>query len=185
MLRTVHASTYIKVPPRLAFAILTGYETYRDWLPDVLQSRRLAVEGDVAIAEFVGPIYGSGKLVLEFVESADEWLMFTQTDRHRRDGLSGRWDLEEVDGGSGVVVRASWSVRNSLFMIGSRSHMRHVLERSLDALTSRSLRLAAAGADGEGSEDRAIFSLQRTADSIEVELDGETYNLNLEEGSGA
>lgn len=175
--RTVQASTYIKVPRQLAFAVLTSYESYRDWVPDLLESRLLAAEGDVAITEFVAPTYGNGKFVLEFVESSDDWLMFNQVDRYRQDGLSGRWDLEEADGGSGVVVRSSLSLKTGFFKFGSRRRLRQVLERVLDALASRSLRLAAHGATGEGFGRRKIFEMVRTADSLRINLDGENYDL--------
>lgn len=177
MLRTVEASTYIKVPRHLAFAVLSGYESYRDWMPDILASRILAAEGDIAIAEFVAPVYSSGKFILEFVDSSDAWLMYNQVDRYRRDGLSGRWDLEEADGGEGVVIRGSLSLRNGLFRFGSRRRMRQALERTLEALASRSLRLAAHGAAAEGVGKRKIFELVSTADSLEIDFDGETYNL--------
>lgn len=183
MLRTVEASDYIKVPRHLAFAVLAGYDSYRDWMPEVLESRLLAAEGDVAIAELLAPAYGSGKFVLEFVESSEDWLMFNQVDRYREDGLSGRWDLEEVDGGAGVVVRGSLYLRNGLFKFGSRRRMRQSLERTLEALASRSLRLAANGANGAdgasgaGSGKRKIFELIRTEGSFKVDLDGEIYDL--------
>ncbi|MCP4202725.1 MAG: hypothetical protein GY769_12420 [bacterium] len=184
-LRTVQASTYIKVPRNLAFAVLTGYESYRDWMPDVLESRLLAAEGDVAITEFVAPAYGPGKFVLEFVGSSDDWLMFNQVDRYRRDGLSGRWDFEGTDAGSGVVVRASLSLKNGLFRIGTRRGLRQVLERTLDALASRSLRLAAHGALGAGLGKRKILELVRGGDSLRIHFDGATYRLVRESERGA
>ena len=54
---------------------------------------RALIPGDVAIAELVVPIYSRGKLVVECIESGDEWLMYNQVDRYRRDGLSGRCAL--------------------------------------------------------------------------------------------
>lgn len=176
-LRTVQASTYIKVPRNLAFAVLTGYESYRDWMPDVLESRLLAAEGDVAITELVAPAFGPGKFVLEFVGSSDHWLMFNQVDRYRRDGLFGRWDFEETDAGSGVVVRASLSLKNGLLRIGTRRALRQVLERTLDALASRSLRLAAHGALGADLGKRKIFELERTGGSLRIHFDGKSYDL--------
>lgn len=184
MLRTVEASTYIKVPRRLAFAVLARYESYRDWMPVVLESRLLAAEGDVTIAEFVAPAYSNGKFVLEFVESPDDWLMFNQVDRYRRDGLSGRWDLEEANGGSGVVIRGSLSLRNGIFRFGSRRRMRQILERTLEALASWSLRLAAHGAAGKGFGKRKILELVRTADSLKIDFDGESYDLIRQERKG-
>jgi hypothetical protein len=177
MLRTVEASTYIKVPRRLAFAVLAGYGSYRDWMPDVLESRLLAAEGDIAIVELVAPEFKRGKFILEFVDSSDDWLIYRQIDRYRRTGLGGRWDLEERDGGSGVVVRGSMSLRTSIFRFGSGRRLRQVLDGTLEALASRALRLAAHGAVGEGLGRRKVFELVRTADSLEIEYDGRIYDL--------
>jgi len=177
MLRTVQASTYIKVPRPLAFAVLTSYESYRDWVPELLQSRLLAAEGDVAITEFVAPAYSRGKFVLEFVQSHDDWLIFNQVDRYRRNGLSGRCDLEEADGGAGVVVRAALGLSNGVLRFGTRRRLRQVLAHTLDALASRSLRLAAHGAAGSGLGKREIFELDTTGGSLELRFAGKTYNL--------
>lgn len=177
MLRTVRASTYIKVPRRLAFAVLTSYEAYRNWVPDILQSRLLAAESDVSIAELVAPAYSRGKFVLEFVESSNDWLIFNQVDRYRRDGVSGRWDLEDADGGAGVVVRASLGLRNSFFRLGTRRKLRQFLERALDGLSTRCLRLAAHGAAGEATGKRKIFELDRDGDALQLRFDGRVYDL--------
>ena len=177
MLRTVKASIYIKVPRPLAFAVLSKFEAYRSWVPDILESRLLAAEGDVTIAEFVAPVYSRGKFVLEFVASRDDWLIFNQVDRYRLDGLSGRWDLEDANGGDGVVVRGTLSLRNGLFKLDSRRRMRHTLERTLGALSARSLRLAAHGAEGAGLGKRKIFELTPKAGSFEIEMAGEIFDL--------
>ncbi len=182
MLRTVEASTYIKVPRRLAFAVLAGYRSYRDWMPDVLESRLLAAEGDIAIVELVAPEYTKGKFILEFIDSPADWLVFRQVDRHRRTGLAGRWDLEERDGGSGVVIRGSLSLRNSFFKFFSGRRLQRALQGTLEALGSRALRLAAHGAAGEELGKRKVFGLIRTADSLEIEFDGRTYNLVRQAG---
>ncbi len=177
MLRTVRASTYIKVPRRLAFAVLTSYEAYRSWVPDLLESRLLAAENDVSIVELVAPALSRGKFVLEFVESSDDWLLFNQVDRYRRDGVSGRWDLEDADGGAGVVVRASLSLRNGFLKLGTRTKLRQVMERTLDALSARSLRLVAHGAAGEGLGKHKILELDKTGDSLRLHFDGRIYDL--------
>jgi len=177
MLRTVTASTYIKVPRPLAFGILAGYEAYRSWVPDVLESRTLVAEGDVAVAELVAPTLGSGKLILEFVQSDDAWLMFNQVDRYRRAGLAGRWDLEDADGGAGVVVRASLSSFTHFFDLRARRRLRRFLERTLDALASRSHRLAAHGGANGGAGRRKIFELVRDGDSLRIEFGDAVYEL--------
>lgn len=184
MLRTVEASTYLKVRPRLVFSILTSYELYRDWVPDIVESQVFAREGEVAIAQFISPQYGDQKFVLEFIESADDWLIYNQVDRYRQRGLSGRWDLEEVDGGDGVVVRGAMSLRTGLLRLRSRGRMRRVLDRTMEALATRSLRLAARGATSGGGEREKILEIIRTADALEVRLDGEVFDLTRRRREG-
>jgi Polyketide cyclase / dehydrase and lipid transport len=183
MLRRVEASAYIKVPRRLAFAVLAAYESYRDWMPDVLESRVLAAEGDISVVELVAPEFSRGKFIVEFVVSPDDWLMYRQVDRYRQDGVSGRWDLDEADGGESVVVRGSVCLRNSLFGFGSRARMQQVMERTLDALASRSLRLAAHGSAPADLRRRKIFELVKTADTLAIDFNGATYQL-VRQGDG-
>ena len=63
--------------------------------------------------------------------------------------------------------------------------MRKILERTLEALASRSLRLAAHGATGEGLERRKIFELIRKGDSLQIDLGGTIYDLVSQAGGGA
>ncbi len=186
MLRTVEASTYFRAPGPLVYSILVGYEAYREWVPDVVESRLFAREGDVAVAQFLSPPYRAGKFVLEFVETPRSGVVFTEIDRYGRSGLTGRWDLEEADGGAGVVVKGVLSLRAGVFRLGSRGPMRRVLERTLTALADRSMRLAASGATGEEGERREVLEIVRGADSVEVRLDGEVFHLvrGAREGTG-
>ncbi|MDH3744377.1 MAG: SRPBCC family protein [Acidobacteriota bacterium] len=185
MSRTIEASTYIKVAPSQAFAVLSDYASYRDWMPDVLESRLLASEGDVAVAEFFVPEVGPSKFVLEFIESSPDWLKYQQVDRYRHAGLSGRWDLEEADGGAGVVVRASQSLSTGVFRIGRRKRMQHGLEKTLEALQERALRLAAHVASGGYLEKRKILELSKTGDRLRIDFEGKTYDFVQRTGGEA
>jgi ribosome-associated toxin RatA of RatAB toxin-antitoxin module len=49
---TRSASAVIPCEASLIYEILTDYDAYSDWLPTVAQSKLLAREGDLAIAEF-------------------------------------------------------------------------------------------------------------------------------------
>lgn len=173
MRRRAEASTYIKAPPALVYSLLTDYGRYRDWMPDVTASRLLARETGVAVAELVVPPYGHRKVLLELVESPRSWLTFHEIDRLREFGISGRWDLEPVDAGQGVVARARLELRGGLRQLGAGSRLRAVLHRTLDALALRALQAAAA--DKEGAARRKVFEIERRANRFEIHLGDRTY----------
>ena len=183
MLRKVEASAYIRAPNRLVYAVLTEYDAYRDWSPDITDSRVFACEGEISIVELISPPLTKGKLILEFVESPDSWLFFNQVDRLREDGLAGRWDLEPADDGDGVVVKGTLSLKGGLLGFGVRRRLRAVLERTLAALTTRCAVLVAAAPAGEVGERRKILEITRTAAGFELTLDGERFSLGPVDGA--
>jgi len=185
MLRKVEASAHIRAPHKLVYAVLTEYDAYRDWSPDVTDSQVFASEGEVSIVELVSPPLAKGKLILEFVESPDSWLFFNQVDRLREDGLAGRWDFEPADDGDGVVVKGTLSSRGSFLRFGVRRQLRAVLERALAALTTRCAVLAAAGLAGGVGERRKILEITRIGEGFELTLDGERFSLGPVGGAEA
>jgi hypothetical protein len=185
MLRKVEASAYIRAPHRLVYAVLTEYEAYRDWSPDITDSRVFASEGEVSIVELVSPSLSAGKLILEFVESPDSWLLFNQVDRLREDGLAGRWDLEPADDGDGVVVKGTLSLHSGLLRFGLRRRLRDVLERTIAALTTRCSVLAAAGLARGMGQRRKILEITRVGQGYELTVDGARFSLGPVGGAGA
>lgn len=178
MLRKVEASTYIRVPGKLAFAVLKDFGAYQEWNSDISESRVFASEGDVSIVEFIVPAIASGKLILEFVESPSSWLLFNQVDRLREDGLAGRWDLSEANDGDGVIVKGTVTSRDSLFRVGLRRRLRDFVDRTLAGLRSRCLMLAAAGSLGYLDDRRKILEIHRVGGRLELSLDGTTFVLD-------
>lgn len=172
---TAEASTYIKAPRPLVYSVLQAYGLYRAWVPDVTESRVLAREGDVALAELISPRYGNEKFVLELVESPEDGLTFRQIDRYERDGLAGSWELEEADAGEGVVVRGVLSLTAGIGKLLGRRHLRRALERTLEALGERSLRLARLGA--EALERRLLLEVVRRGDAVRVRLGDHEFEL--------
>src|SRR3990172_9891292 len=49
---TRRAAASLRCDAGLLYDILTDYDTYAEWLPRLAQSKALAIEGDLAIAEF-------------------------------------------------------------------------------------------------------------------------------------
>lgn len=178
MRRTVEASTYIKAPRSLVFSLLTAYEDYRRWVPDIVESRLFAREADVAIAEFISPGYGSEKFVVEFVESPDETVVYEQVDRFREQGLAGRWELAEAGGGESVVVRGVLSLRAGLQAVWARRSLLGALQRTLEALRERAQLQVATRARAATSR-RLILELVQRPDEVVARLEGKEFRLAL------
>lgn len=178
MLRRVVASVHIKASRALVFSILENLEAYRDWAPDVTDSRIFASEGEVTVAGLTIPVLGRARLVLEFVESPLKSIVFQQVDRLREDGLSGRWDLAEVGENGAVVVTGELSLRSSVLQLRARRRLLDVLRRTLDALKTRALNLAS---DSSADEvPRLILDLKTVGDTVELELEGRAFRLRLD-----
>lgn len=177
------ASSWIKAPQPTVLSILRGYREYEAWLPEVTRSRLLAREGGVAITELIAPAWGSEKILLEMVESPDS-IAFTQIDRYREKGMTGRWRLTPTERGEGVVVHAELALRHSLFSLRCRQRIRAVLERSLSALGDRAFQALATGRSGTPSNRRKILEAVRSADRLVVTLGDDVFDLERHPGSG-
>jgi hypothetical protein len=97
------------------FKLLTDYERYAQWAPDVAEAVVLAREGDVAVAEFDTPYWMRGRYQLEFVHVEPCAIMYRQQGQYdiswgRRLGLHGSWRLSEPPQGAGVLVTAEMTV---------------------------------------------------------------------------
>jgi uncharacterized protein YndB with AHSA1/START domain len=175
---TVSASTYIKAPRRVVYSALTAYRHYEAWVPDIVRSRLFAREGELAIAEFISPPYGRGKLVLEFVESAPTSVVFTQVDRFRQDGLFGQFELTAAKHDSGTLVKALLGSRvGVLRLLGCRRRLRVVLERTMTALTSRALKLLTSGLSDVPDQRAKVLELEIGGHEVSLRVGGTTYEL--------
>ena len=97
------------------FELLTDYERYVHWTPDVVEAAVLAREGDVAVAEFYTPYWMRGRYQLEFVHVKPCAIMYRQQGQYetswgRRLGMHGSWRLSEPPQGPGVLVTAEMTV---------------------------------------------------------------------------
>ena len=64
---TSRAEATIPCEPSLVFELLTDYDTYSEWIPGVTQSKLLAKEGDLALAEIEVSAPVPEKLVFECI----------------------------------------------------------------------------------------------------------------------
>lgn len=174
---TASASCYIRAPKQVVYPVLTGYRKYQTWIPDVVRSRLLAREGEVAIAEFISPPYGHEKLLLEFVESPPTSIQFTQVDRFRKGGFFGRLDLEPAAEGEGAMVHGQLGFQGSWRRMGCRRQLRQVLERTLEALADRSLKLLTSGFIGIHDQRAKLLEVEIGSSAVTMRIGKETYEL--------
>jgi hypothetical protein len=175
---TATTSAYIKAPERVVYAVLTGYRQFEAWVPDITRSRLFAREGELAIAEFIAPPYGREKLVLEFVETPRDRVVFTQVDRLREDGVFGRFELVEADDGAGTMVKAILGAKVGLLRrLACRKRLRRVLERTMAALTDRAMKLLTSGLSDVPEQHAKLLELDISGKEITLRVGGTTYEL--------
>ena len=174
---TVTASAYVKAPRRVVYSALTGYRQYETWLPDVVSSRLHAREGELAIAEFLSPPYGRDKLLLEFVETKPDSLVFTQVDRLRMDGVFGRFELAEAKDAAGTLVKATLGARASLLRLGCRKRLRRVLRRTTAALNDRAIKLLTSGLSEVPDQRAKVMEIEIGGHQVTMRVGNSTYEL--------
>ena len=73
---TKQSATVFDCDPSLLYDILTDYDTYAEWLPLIAQSKSLAKEGDLAIAEFELPPPQKEKFVIECIHTRNKMVLW-------------------------------------------------------------------------------------------------------------
>jgi hypothetical protein len=174
---TASASVYVKAPRGVVYSALTGYRQYETWLPDIVRSRLLAREGELAIAEFLAPPYGNDKLLLEFVASKPDSVIFNQVDRLRQDGVFGRFELTEAADAAGTLVKATLGAKAGPLRLGCRKRLRRVLKRSLAALTDRAIKLLTSGLSEVPDQRAKVMEIDIGGNEVTLRVGGHTYEL--------
>ncbi len=183
MLRNEEAVHRLDTSRDLLFAILTDYDRYREWLPGIEQSRVLAREGDIVVAEFKAPHYGRELVALEFIHSPPVSIFYSQVEHYGKPDIAGRWELSEPEGRTGVGVKAAVRLNTPLFNFRSRRLMRASLEEALAALAKRSAALATGEVAEVPAARRKILEVLRRPQGIEIWYLGESYMLSKVRGS--
>jgi hypothetical protein len=171
------ATTTLPLTRNDAYVMLTAYDQYQDWLPEVTHSRVLAREGDIAVVELVSPLLVEGNLVLEVVHTPPDAAIFSQADRYRQRGISGGWQLRSDDSDQSpdsVVLSIEVEIPASIVNPAPRQRARAALNAALATLHARSASLA----PGANEERRKILEVVRQAGGLQVWLQGETYSLS-------
>lgn len=174
---TATSSAYIQAPRSVVYSVLTGYRQYETWVPDVTRSRLFAREGELAVAEFIAPPYGREKLVLEFIESPRDSLLFTQVGRLRLDGLFGRFDLTSADDDASTLVKARLGARAAPYRLACRARLRRVLERTMVALSDRAAKLLTSGLSDVPDQRAKLLELEIAGNEVTLRVGGNVYDL--------
>ena len=75
--------------PSLLYDVLTDYDNYTEWLPHISQSKTLAREGDLAIAEFELTPPRKEKFVIECIHTRNKMVLWRT--------ISGKIPIAEVE----------------------------------------------------------------------------------------
>ncbi len=172
MINRASAKRLLSPTPRSVFAVLADYQTYSKWCPRVESARLLAREGDVAVVE-LGVASTAQPFVLEMVQTQERSLMFTQVDRYRTQGLTGRLELSAVDGGTQVSGELAFGA--PIYRFGCRRRLRQALEDVLQALSER---VDPQGVDEEAPVDaRTLLEVRRSPEGLEVIVGSRRFDL--------
>ncbi|MEM7585712.1 MAG: SRPBCC family protein [Acidobacteriota bacterium] len=172
MQRAAQASAHLDASREVVYDIVSDYERYRAWIPNLAESQLLTQEGDISIAEFRAPLWSERSVTLELVHTPPSTISFQQIDSIGRPSVSGYWRLEEAD--SGVIVQARLRVATPFFQFGSRRRLHTELQLTLDALGARQRELSTGRGSG-GSARRKVLEIIRQADGLKLWYLGETY----------
>ena len=170
-------SSYIRAPQPVVYSVLTGYRQFEAWVPDITRSRLFAREGELAIAEFIAPPYGLEKLVLEFIESPPDAVVFTQVGRFREDGLFGRFELAPADDEAGTTVSAELGGRIGFLRRPCRRRLRQALDRTLEGLADRAMKLLASGLADVRDQRAKLLELEIRGKEVTLRMGTATYEL--------
>jgi len=161
----------------LLYDVLTDYDGYSEWLPRVAQSKLLAREGDLALAEFEINFPPKQRFIIECIHTRNKMVLWRSIG-----GEIPVWQVEWNISASGdnkaevtLIVTGKFQ-RNSLL-----PKYRRFLEpkRSMKALRSQISaflpELAATDEDGE-----KILDLSETEDGVICWIRGKKYVLKAE-----
>jgi ribosome-associated toxin RatA of RatAB toxin-antitoxin module len=158
----------LDAPQEAVFALLADYGSYREWVPDITHSRVLVQEGEITIAEFEAPRYGAGKFAFELVHTPPVSVIYSQIGRYGGHGISGGWDLEEVEGGNKVVLRGRVHARTFFYDLTCRKTMRRALAHIVANVKKRA---------ETGKVRKKILAVTERPQSLRVWLRGEEFEL--------
>ena len=167
------SSIQVPAEPATVYEILTDYDNYLEWFPQVTHSKLMVKEGDdLAIAEFAFDRPKDAKLTMECIHTRNEMVL------HRR--ISGampitrvQWNLESSGTGTKVTVRTELELHNWR-ILQMRVPPRGLAPGLLQALEGRVVAFSSDFGDEDG---RKFLEIIQTEDVLEVYFLGRKYKL--------
>jgi ribosome-associated toxin RatA of RatAB toxin-antitoxin module len=149
------------------FAVLSDYQSYPAWTPDVVASAVLAREGDIVVAEFLSPFLTEKKYVLELLHARPKSIVYNQVDQFGSRGVQGAWHLEGAADGDGTSVTGTLGLRSEASKsFRNRRRAGLILQRRLDSLEELFPRGAVDRADQPSRLEAATFQGEPLLDVV-------------------
>ncbi len=173
------SSARLNAAKETVFSVLTEYNSYDQWIPEVIHSHALVQEGDITILELMCPAYNKNKFILECIQTPPASIVYTQIDQYRQRGLSGRWDIEDNADQEGVILKGSMRIQTEFYKNWLvRRHLQKAMDRILAAVTQR---IALVSGDQKGASSsfakKKLLEVVRKVGTIEVFFLDELYEL--------
>jgi hypothetical protein len=104
--------------PGLVYDVLTDYESYAEWLPMVVQSKTLAREGDLAIAEFELATPQKDKFDFECIHTRNKMVLW-RTLGGRLPIAQVEWSINGAGNSCEVTLAVTGKIHLGLFLPGA------------------------------------------------------------------
>jgi ribosome-associated toxin RatA of RatAB toxin-antitoxin module len=173
------SSAVLPCDAALIYEILTDYDHFSEWLPHIRQSKTLATEGDLAIAEFEFTAPRKERFVVECIHTRNQMVLWR--------AIEGRVPITQVQWEMAAPDAAHCQVSllvSGLFSFNPlRAGPGKFLDpgNSLKALWNQAFSFMPEIVIAAGSSDE-ILDLSETEDGVICRIHGKKYVLKRESG---
>ncbi|MBI3934228.1 MAG: SRPBCC family protein [Acidobacteria bacterium] len=174
---TKRSTALLRCDPGLLYEILTDYDNYAEWLPRLSQSKSLATEGDLAIAEFHLSNPQKDRWVVECIHTRNRMVLW-RTIEGKVPVTQVEWTIDSAaDGQSRVNLAVERRFQWSNWFAGAGKFLNPpaALKSLLGQVSSYLPEIAIADAEGE-----KILELTETEQGVVCWIRGKKYILKEE-----
>ncbi|HXI39027.1 MAG TPA: SRPBCC family protein [Bryobacteraceae bacterium] len=165
---------------KLLYEILTDYDTYAEWMPLVGQSKLLAKETDLAIAELDLTAPKGEKVSLECIHSRDK-MVLSRVIRGPAAGSQLQWTLTPAGNEQSSVTLTIEGRRNWRWLLGGRYFMGSAKSCLAGLESHLSMFRPEVSIEGQGEQ---ILDISETGEGLVCRFRGKKYMLTpANEGS--
>jgi ribosome-associated toxin RatA of RatAB toxin-antitoxin module len=158
---------------KLLYEILTDYDTYAEWMPQLSQSKLLAKETDLAIAEFDLTAPKGEKVSLECIHSRDK-MVLSRVIRGPAAGSQLQWSLTPAGDQQCNVALTIERKRNWHWVLRGRQFMGSAKSCLAGLQSHLSLFRPEVSVEGQGEQ---ILDISETAEGLVCRFRGKKYIL--------